>query len=366
MAGSVMRAALLASLLTVLPSPPVGADQHGFPADFEQPPQVIGGAGGGSGRDLEALAHLPVIMIADAGRVHDDWLGSNCGLASASVYQTFLDHGFAAGELWMLDLVPAQGQRLTSLELRTDNLKEMIFAVMGYTGADQVVLLAHGAGAVLAQATLVKYNLFYAVHSVAWIAGPFHGSHVCSFERCAGGEPMCCALTPGADFLQDVLIPDETPFDPSSRPHADAWTSRYLTVRNGRRFGDAWFRSNPESPALLGALNLSFSNLDHDGLRCSPEVLAEVIGFLTVPARPFDPSHDLDRDGFEGPGGDGPDCNDRDPGVYPGAPETCDDGVDQDCNRVDISCLPGKDRDLPPTRRPQASGHDRSDEERQR
>lgn len=330
---------------------PTAADQSGFPPDFDQPAQVIGGAGGAVERDLTSLRRLPVIMVADNGRIHRDWLGSNCGLSAGNAYQAFLDRGFSPHELWMLDLVSAEGRQLTSLELRTDNLKEMVVAVLRYTGADQVVILAHGAGAVVTQAALIKYNLFYAVHSVAYIGGPFHGTDACSMEECLNGRPLCCALTPGSDYLRDVLIPEETPWRPDSMSSDSTWTTRYLTVRNGLRFGDAWFRRNPESPALHGGTNLSFPDLDHDGLRCSAEVLERVLPFLTVQTQPYAANRDLDGDGFQGGPAGGPDCDDRDPGIYPGAREICNDGIDQDCNRVDISCRPGKDRDVPPERR---------------
>ena len=48
---------------------------------------------------------------------------------------------------------------------------------------------------------------------------------------------------------------------------------------------------------------------------------------------------DNDQDGYgEGPECDGPDCNDFDPKVYPGATDTCGDGIDQDCDEVDAKC----------------------------
>jgi cysteine-rich repeat protein len=34
------------------------------------------------------------------------------------------------------------------------------------------------------------------------------------------------------------------------------------------------------------------------------------------------------------------DCDDEDPAAFPNAPETCDDGIDQDCDGVDAPCAP--------------------------
>jgi len=48
----------------------------------------------------------------------------------------------------------------------------------------------------------------------------------------------------------------------------------------------------------------------------------------------FCAASDLDGDGVEAPA----DCDDTDPWVYPGAPELCDDGVDQDCFGGDLPC----------------------------
>ena len=45
------------------------------------------------------------------------------------------------------------------------------------------------------------------------------------------------------------------------------------------------------------------------------------------------PPGDLDGDGY----GSGRDCNDHDPAVHPGACERSRDGIDQDCNGIDLT-----------------------------
>ncbi len=54
---------------------------------------------------------------------------------------------------------------------------------------------------------------------------------------------------------------------------------------------------------------------------------------------------DLDGDGHLASSCGGDDCNDYDANSYPGAPETCGDGVDQDCNGTDLPCGDCHDND---------------------
>jgi hypothetical protein len=52
---------------------------------------------------------------------------------------------------------------------------------------------------------------------------------------------------------------------------------------------------------------------------------------LDAPEPPPPPDRDLDRDGFVGSQFGGPDCNDSNPAVHPGADDVPHDGIDQDC-----------------------------------
>jgi hypothetical protein len=65
-----------------------------------------------------------------------------------------------------------------------------------------------------------------------------------------------------------------------------------------------------------------------EGSACSPEV-----GCVPIVV-PFDPTDDEDGDGASGPD----DCDAANPEIASGSPETCDDGIDQDCDGEDLSC----------------------------
>jgi hypothetical protein len=60
-------------------------------------------------------------------------------------------------------------------------------------------------------------------------------------------------------------------------------------------------------------------------------------GTLKLTATSVTPNHDLDGDGYSGAGFGGPDCNDANPAIHPGAQDVPHDGIDQDCSGKDAS-----------------------------
>jgi pimeloyl-ACP methyl ester carboxylesterase len=233
-------------ILAVLLPPAVarGAEQVGttFPADFP----VI----------LDASLGVPVIGFGAAGRVrrtpviflhgnNDTPFPTPCNPFGKihDVAQFFLDHGYAAGELWGLgyqgdqcDLVANPTNRSSGAHSTVANIPDLrafVHEVLKYTGSRQVDIVGHSLGVTLARAWLRTDHAFHLVRRFVAIDGPNHGIINCSpspdnlyqlpaFGGFTPDSAICLEYgSPNTPLLRFLNDGDDTP-----------GPTRYLVIRN--------------------------------------------------------------------------------------------------------------------------------------
>jgi hypothetical protein len=322
----------LCAVLGLVLAGPVSAAE-GLPRDFELSPVARGGFGGGETRaDCGELLHHPVILVHGDTQGPESWRAGGDG----GVVGALENAGFGPCEIWALEVGTASVP-LRSLEELTDDVKVFIHAVLAYTGAPRVQVIAEGAGAVAVQASLRKYALHDLIHAVVYLDAPFGGLAGCSDERCFAGEVLCCALRPGSGFLHRTLLPLETPEGLSAVPDQGLdGHLRYLVFGSTAPVDLATRSAAHGSWMLDGAWNLSFPELSQRPLHQVPGAWSVALRALSDPAVACTRDRDGDGDGYCAARTGGNDCDDADPGIHPGATEIEADGIDQDCNRHDL------------------------------
>ena len=159
---------------------------------YKIPSEFKSSAGGKKYREEHyLLKHYPIIMIGANKRSLKDWQGQNPGNAKGetNVYNKFIRAGFLPQELWLYQYTQ-DGKEMRNIEESTDGLKWFIYSVLWYTESNKVQILAHGEGAVLAQATIKKYNLYNLIHTAVYVAALFHGSPKYTYTKALTGSPV--------------------------------------------------------------------------------------------------------------------------------------------------------------------------------
>lgn len=229
----------------------------------------------------------PVIFVHGNTRDASDW-----DEASRSVKQRFLDAGYSGQELWALSYngrstksLPPAFQCRTTNRANVSDLADFVKAVLAYTGAPKVDVVAHSLGVTIARRMLVDYpELAEAIEDFVGIAGPNHGTTVCrrawlvwliGWKEFVG----CDELAPGSAWLKSL-----------NGPHGEGETrgpTRYLTIYEGTgvdAFYLPWLFLLPvmdqDSPALRGADNRKLPGLTHDELRTHQAAVDLYLNFV--------------------------------------------------------------------------------------
>src|SRR5438445_699380 len=192
-----MSAAIFILALCALGGAARAADPHPnglvgttFPADF---PRIIDaslgvpviGFGGSQGR----VERVPVIFLHGN---NDTPFPTPCNPFGYihNLAQFFLDAGYRSRELWGLgyqgdqcDLITAPTNRsgfAHSTEANVPDLRAFVRAVLAYTGAEQVDIVAHSLGVTLTREWMRQDHAFRRVRALVAIDGPNHGIINCS------------------------------------------------------------------------------------------------------------------------------------------------------------------------------------------
>jgi pimeloyl-ACP methyl ester carboxylesterase len=290
-----------------------------FPAGF---PVLVDASLGtpvlGFGSADGPVAHTPVVFVHGNNDTPYP-TACNAGYGHMTDFANYLlAHGYRASELWGLgyqgdqcDLVADQTRRSavghTSLASVPD-LRAFVRAVLAYTGAEQVDVVAHSLGGTITREWLRQDNAYGLVRNFVTIAGPHHGIINCSpsplnywqlapFGGFTPSSAVCVELgATDTPFLAALNAGDETP-----------GPTRYLTFR--ATDSDLVYISAPDglfpavpaldrdgdptdfsrSPELAGATNIGLAGQSvydpvagsaHLGLWNSPEVWRTTLQFL--------------------------------------------------------------------------------------
>jgi pimeloyl-ACP methyl ester carboxylesterase len=210
----------------------------------------------GFGSDIGRVEHVPVIFLHGN---NDTPFATACnpfGRIQAFA-QFFLDHGYHPSELWGL------GYQGDQCDLAQDNthrsgishttaaavpmLREFVKAVLDFTGAKRVDIVAHSLGVTVAREWMLQDNSYRKVRALVAIDGPNHGVIDCSpspanfYQLASGGgftpsSAVCDEY--GSDHTQLLTVLNAAGETPGP--------TRYLVIRNKPGTPDFVYNSLPD------------------------------------------------------------------------------------------------------------------------
>jgi len=206
---------------------------------------------------LDASLGVPVLGFGDAGPLHrtpviflhgnnDTPFATACNPFYGNVHdfaQFFEAHGYSASELWALgyqgdqcDLLADQTKRsgpAHSTLANVPDLRAFVHAVLDYTGARQVDIVAHSLGVTLTRAWLREDRAYGLVRRFVAIDGPNHGIVNCSPSPANYWQfPTLGGFTPDSAVCQDYGSPASPFLTWLNRGSELQGPTRVLVIRN--------------------------------------------------------------------------------------------------------------------------------------
>jgi len=165
--------------------------------------------------------------------------------------QFFLDNGYKPSELWGLGYQGDQCDLLQDETLRSSVahttaaavplLRRFVHAVLEFTGAQRVDIIAHSLGVTVAREWMLQDNAFTRVRALVAIDGPNHGIINCSPNPANFYQlPAFGGFTPNSAVCDEYGSPNTQLLSVLNRAGETPGPTRYLVIRNV-------FAANPES-----------------------------------------------------------------------------------------------------------------------
>jgi pimeloyl-ACP methyl ester carboxylesterase len=285
--------------------PNAPAAQH-LPKDFPVPNDHewkgwrLGGFGGPTSQRSK---HFPVIFVHGNNTDHAGWypvademtksLGYRYGDLWALAYNGVgcgndgalftLNNGYR-GWSATSDRSSTSGCVVTGDEQNVPDLKAFVDAVMRYTHASKVNIVAHSLGVTVARRFLWENPSYYSkVSAFVAIAGADHGTSFCP----PGSEDTvesCNEIAAGTAWLAQMNDGPKgrKPGKPGS--NETPGPTKWMTVYDGTGDGDPGYAgpTYAQSPALKGAVNCRFPDFYHNDLRVDPRIVKDYVAFLVA------------------------------------------------------------------------------------